>query len=101
MPARIVRFADFLKPNSTVSETVNEWTRRLWQSSVDCELFRSGEGLSGCDWFFRVFNTHSNEDLQKFCAILWFIWKERCNHMFNNHKLEEEIIPNAIVRISY
>ncbi|CAI0556201.1 unnamed protein product [Linum tenue] len=74
-----------------------DWTRRLWQPCSDNGIFKQGEGFSGRDWFLNSFESHSNENLQRFCAILWFIWKERCNHMFNNKKLEaEEIIPKAL-----
>ncbi|CAL1393441.1 unnamed protein product [Linum trigynum] len=74
-----------------------EWIRRRWKNYGEKELYEIGEGKSCIDWLAQIFRSASMERIQRFCAILWFLWKERCNHKYNNLKKdEEEIIPKAL-----
>ncbi|CAL1390709.1 unnamed protein product [Linum trigynum] len=56
-----------------------------------------GEGRTCMEWLREVWSISSLDQIQQFSVILWNLWKERCNHLFNNRKIDEDqIIPEAI-----
>ncbi|CAL1377280.1 unnamed protein product [Linum trigynum] len=55
-----------------------------------------GEGKNCEAWLCDLIEGVSSEELTKVLITLWFLWKERNNHLFNNPKLEEwEIVAKA------
>ncbi|CAL1413281.1 unnamed protein product [Linum trigynum] len=77
-----------------------DWIRRQWQSSEVSELFEKGNNKSCLEWMKEIWKDCDLSKIQKFTLVLWLLWKERCNHKYNNQKLEEsEIIPRALAWI--
>ncbi|CAL1398314.1 unnamed protein product [Linum trigynum] len=73
------------------------WIRRRWQAWEGKQLFELGEGKSSYEWLKEVWGKCPNDLIQKFSVVLWYLWKERCNHLFNNAKIDEEmVIPKAL-----
>ncbi|CAL1403382.1 unnamed protein product [Linum trigynum] len=73
------------------------WIRRRWQGCEVENVYKLGENRTPIAWMKEVWRVCSIEQIQKFTSILWFLWKERCNQKYNNHKLEEgDIIPRAM-----
>ncbi|CAL1361249.1 unnamed protein product [Linum trigynum] len=74
-----------------------DWIRRRWKDCEEKELFELGDGKTSSEWIGTILRNYPENKVQRFCSILWYLWKERCNHKFNNQKLdEEEIVPRAL-----
>ncbi|CAL1405401.1 unnamed protein product [Linum trigynum] len=59
-------------------------------------MFEMGEEQSCANWIFELLEKAMDEEICKFLVTLWFLWKERNNHQFNNQKLEEwEVVERA------
>ncbi|CAL1377935.1 unnamed protein product [Linum trigynum] len=55
-----------------------------------------GEDRSCADWLCEVLENGKDEEICEFLITIWFLWKERNNHLFNNQKLEEwEVVERA------
>ncbi|CAL1360945.1 unnamed protein product [Linum trigynum] len=73
-----------------------DWAGRVWRPSNLAKNFQTGERKSCETWLCDLLEETNKEELTKVLITLWFLWKERNNHFFNNPKLEEwEIVGRA------
>ncbi|CAL1378571.1 unnamed protein product [Linum trigynum] len=68
-----------------------DWAGWIWRPSALGKFFVEGEEKSSEEWLCELIEKVSDEELCAVVMALWFLWKERINHMFNNKKLEEVI----------
>ncbi|CAL1353547.1 unnamed protein product [Linum trigynum] len=74
-----------------------QWAIRIWRDSMFKSLFEVEPNLSAGSWLCAVMDLTENEILEKLGILLWLMWNERNNHMFNKKKAEEwEIVGRAL-----
>ncbi|CAL1384392.1 unnamed protein product [Linum trigynum] len=90
-------------PFCALEETQNhilrecQWAIRVWRNSVFRPLFELEPNISSGSWLCAVMDQTEDETLEKLGILLWSIWNERNNHMFNKKKAEEwEIVGRAL-----
>ncbi|CAL1367345.1 unnamed protein product [Linum trigynum] len=73
------------------------WARRVWDPTEFRLIFENRGNLSCTSWFCEVLEEIEEEHLAKFTMILWNLWNERNNHLFNKKKTKEwEIVGKAL-----
>ncbi|CAL1400623.1 unnamed protein product [Linum trigynum] len=73
-----------------------DWAGRIWRPSYLNKLFSMGEDQNCVSWICELLDQAKDEEICEFLITVWFIWKERNNHQFNNRKLEEwEVVERA------
>ncbi|CAL1407620.1 unnamed protein product [Linum trigynum] len=74
-----------------------QWASRIWRPIIFRDLFEFEPTLSSGSWLCEVMERVDDETLEKLGLILWLIWHERNNQMFNKPKAEEwAIIGKAL-----
>ncbi|CAL1358763.1 unnamed protein product [Linum trigynum] len=74
-----------------------QWAIRIWSSSSFRPLFELEPNLSSSSWLCAVMDQVEDEVLEKLGIILWSIWNERNNKMFNRKKAEEwKVVGRAL-----
>ncbi|CAL1377257.1 unnamed protein product [Linum trigynum] len=68
------------------------WSRRIWRRSLWTDRYTHIEEETVQAWLNRVLTTADQETIGGICCLLWFLWVERNNQVFNGPKLEEEEI---------
>ncbi|CAL1384172.1 unnamed protein product [Linum trigynum] len=77
------------------------WTRRIWKPSELRGLFSRGEERTCEEWCCEVQESEKSEAIEALLVVLWYIWHERNNHLWNGKKREErDIIPHALEWLS-
>ncbi|CAL1387047.1 unnamed protein product [Linum trigynum] len=89
-------------PNCGMKETLKHclvncsWVGRIWPKTPIANLFYMDDSLSCKEWIFKVIKEAKEGEIERFCSLLWFFWKERNNCLFNSKMLQEwEVFTKA------
>ncbi|CAN0912862.1 LINE-1 retrotransposable element ORF2 protein [Linum grandiflorum] len=82
-------------PNCGLQETIKHcfvecnWAAIIWRRSHVAYLFQLAEDVPCNVWIKKAMNSGDDINLNMFCALLWFLWKERNNFLFNSKILQD------------
>ncbi|CAL1360859.1 unnamed protein product [Linum trigynum] len=60
------------------------------------DLFLCNDSENCYEWMVKAMEENPNEGLERWCTLLWFLWRECNAHLFNGLWLpEQKIVPRA------
>ncbi|CAL1394093.1 unnamed protein product [Linum trigynum] len=66
-----------------------DWAVRIWKPTPLRNFFELDGTLSPGSWLCEIMEMVDDDTLGQLGVLLWFMWFERNNQCFNNHKAEE------------
>ncbi|CAL1407329.1 unnamed protein product [Linum trigynum] len=70
-----------------------QWASRIWRRTDVARVFElMGDGTF-YEWMETAMDQRTANEVEEWCVLLWYLWKESNAHLFNGAKLPEEEIP--------